>query len=329
MPTTHAELARAVIGRLATSSLRGALLHPLPEDAGAAISDVDLVISRPLTAGSLRQLSDETLGPLRLTPILVWPYDIDAVALFATDPAGYSGVHLDLVHDRHGLGKLGIRYASFLEHAGEAETSAAAQVDPSDRALYLLRKRHWKGQLTALAELRQRAHGDRTRLLSRAREVLVPAAQRDVTELLNDPRTDPPPFSRSLRGRASTPLRLVRRAARPIGMWAHLENADGAAAELVAARFRRTLVAARSIELTDTTQASHRRTWLREIAPVRWRAGLAVSFGVDAHASRAADVAVDARLHDLEDLCRVIVQRFSERVRSGVLRAASGERGGA
>ena len=315
MPTTHPDLAYAICARLQESSTTAALLHPLPpKGSGLPVTDVDLVLSRRPTQPVIEEFARDVLAPLGLTAILGWPYDHDAVAIFATDSTARCGVHLDLVHDMRGCGKLGVRYARFLEGPLLATGHGGTTVGDLDQRLYLLRKRHWKQQRTELAGVRAEAHATRSALLARASEVLVPAAQRDVTALLADAEVVPR-FSRTLQSRAVTAARLTRRLLDPIGSWVHLQEGDRDLATLVATRFGNTLVHSRAIDLTTSSAALRARVWLREIAPIRWRPGLAVSFGPPVTSHPRPDLTLGAARLGVEDASGEIVRWLSCRFR--------------
>jgi hypothetical protein len=308
MATTDPILARRVLELLGDGTPRAALLHTSLPSKEAPMGDLDLVWSEPVTARIIRRLAREVFLPLGLRPVVVCPYDYDAAAIFAVSQNAVDGVHLDLVHDANGRGRLGVRYARLLSRAAR-RPDGINHVDELDYLVYLLRKRHWKGQLPELQTLLGEARGSATKVRERAEEVLTVAALRDVEHLLVETAAIPR-FSRSLENYRMTALRLARRLRSPIGSWYHLDGDDGTVADALARRFGRTLVHSVAIRLEGSLKHDA-AAWSRVIAPTRWRPGIALSYG-PRPVSPQPDAVVRAD-RPLDDVAAEVVDQLNSR----------------
>jgi hypothetical protein len=253
-----------------------ALLHRLPDVPGQSpISDVDLVWGERISRGSLRQLQIAVLDALGLKIALVWPYDHDSVSVFALSADAARGIHLDLVHDDAGRGRLGIRYPAMLNRA-RAKDGTVGMVDDIDRLIYLARKRQWKRQSGEYRQLQGELLGRKDEAMTRISEILIRSAARDLRRSLQGSHVVG--FKRSAGNMVVSAIRFIRRFARPIGFWAHLPDDDGRVADALEARFSLILIRTRAVRFNGTVAAAI-PDWVRAVAPIRWRAGVVVSFG--------------------------------------------------
>ena len=274
--TTSAPLARAAVDSLMESGVSLALLHReadlLSGDVG---SDVDMAVGEPP-----RQLLTRSLSRLHaagLHPVVVWEYDVAGTAtVFLSTGSASDGVQLDLLFDPEGHGKYGVRTKAMIDAAKPGDRWPRA--DRLGELAYLIRKRQVKGDRPRMAELVAQAQS-------------VPAAEFDeaVRTTLSDPAAGEVMAmvrERSSGGHRRPPAywalatqRLGRRVLHPIGCWAELrgEGADHQSRAL-AARFGRFLLRGVA-SARPVGRPAQARWWAAEVAPVRWRAGLLVSWG--------------------------------------------------
>ena len=143
MGTTSGSLAAAVIDALSSRRTNFAVLHRAEDlRAGTVASDVDLVVAdRPIEVVEDLQ---GALDSLDLKPVMVWRYDSgETLTVFFARPDLSAGLQFDLLRDRRGQGKYGIRTEVLLEATQQHEWP---QLQPLLEILYLLRKRLLKGQ---------------------------------------------------------------------------------------------------------------------------------------------------------------------------------------
>lgn len=270
MPTNSSQLAEAVLGALHRADVSFAVLHGEAQlVAGTQDHDIDLVVSRPW-----HRIIDAVQADLRdrgVHLVCVWPYDVNAASTFWCDVEASAGAQVDLLCDVAGAGRYGLRTAALLASSGAGMRWPV--LAPLDRLLYVARKRQVKGDRDAMASALLRAYQlDAGGFEARASRVLTPAAFGELVSASAVPvRRSPSTSAMSATRHAK---RYARRAVRPAGYWVDLAgvHSESHAAEVVG-RFRRILVHAR---LCDDTGM---RGWCRDIAPVRWRPGLAVSVG--------------------------------------------------
>jgi hypothetical protein len=309
VPTTDIRLARLVLEQCATAGFRFALLHPLPDvPDGDAISDLDVVWETPIDRVTLRGISERVLTPLGLQLVVAWPYDVGAVSVFALNRTGHQGVHLDLVHDAAGLGRLGIRYSKLLERS--MVTRTAPLIDEVDRLIYLARKRQWKGQREELAGVIAALREVEDQAEVRMADFLAGPAQRDVRELL-DGKDAPGRFRRRPSTSPQAVGRVRRRLRYPVGVWVHLDGATEAVAEELSKRFSRTVAHSCAVRI-EGSQTEMARDLLTKIAPVRWRAGVVFSHG--ARPSMASpDVVVAAARRSINEVAGDVIDQLVAR----------------
>lgn len=140
MGTTDVGLARMVLRELRRTRFPGALLHGEASIASSDFAgDIDLACSADL--GFATRALFAATQRVGLTPLLVWPYDVNSVAIIAIDESKLpvvSGVHFDILADRQGLGKYGIRTPPLVSASRSGHL--VPSVSSLDRALYLWRK---------------------------------------------------------------------------------------------------------------------------------------------------------------------------------------------
>jgi hypothetical protein len=210
-----------------------AFLHGETEAAGGkAGSDVDLAIAAPAARAACRIA--ETALRFGLRPVLWWPHDVGAGALFVTDPAAESGVQLDLLGVERG-GKYGVLADEVVTNSVSGQVWPTA--DPIDSLLYQLRKRTIKGDW-----IRQRQVADELsrwpvdRVVERARHVFEGHAVGPVLAVL---KSGPTPRKQR---RPPSPAKLKRvgeRLRNPVGARVQVPEQH---IEEVAARLNRVLL---------------------------------------------------------------------------------------
>jgi hypothetical protein len=312
MATSDGVASAAVLDVLAGCGVRFALLHDEARiAAGSSRSDLDLVVDRD----PRRILADHVpdLHRAGLYPIIVWPYDVaETATVFLARPDASSGVQLDLLCDPSGLGKYGVRSRVLLEQTGQGERWPV--IRPEHQLLYLLRKRSHKGARDEVVELR-RSLGDmqRTEILAEVGRLFSPPAAATVLRILdsgwdaNGGHEGPPSSVRQ-------GMRWLRRLRSPIGFWAELVGRDSSAsAEELATRFGRFLPWSRAGGRPHA--APEALWWYRDVMPIRWRAGLFVSWSPVGGRVPRPDVAVRAVGRSLDEIGERVVAAMEERLR--------------
>jgi hypothetical protein len=115
--------------------------------------------------------------------------------------------------------------------------------------------------------------------------------------------------------RLRTGLRHSRRLRAPTGFWIHLNAATDAEARRLFVPLRNVLPRVRFVQLQGGW-AARQRAWLRDIASIRWRAGLVLSIGERPVLGNPDLVATADRLGP-EDVVRAMVARTSRRLGIG------------
>lgn len=269
MATTDPRLARATLDAMTSSGVQFALLHDSSRLASEDISDLDVVVDGP--PGAMVKASAEAWQACGLRVILAWRYDIGGTTtVFLATSDARDGVQLDLMYDPDGVGKYGVRSPVLLASADS--DASPPSISETANLVYRWRKRTVKMQPDRLAEI-QREAAD----LDRESEILDASAAltgSHATGLQIVGRSIPSPAPASphpiLEAR-----RLLRRALRPIGTWAHAPSHVTAAA--IADRFGRFLVHA---DVTRVPRSPSRSWWwLRTVVPTVLRPGLVMSWG--------------------------------------------------
>jgi hypothetical protein len=300
MGTTSRECAVQVLDALGRSGSEFAILHKA--DAildGGPLSDLDVVVD-----ASPRETIERLAPELRrdgLHVIARWRYDITAASVFVSNDDATQGAQLDLLHDPAGIGKYGLRSEVLL--ANRVYRGRWPQLDPADEILYRVRKRQVKGDWEGLLHLSLERNFDSPDLQHRVETLFGRAARPAVLAALRG-ENPPHPTLTKLERKVRTLPRYFTRVHHPIGFWAELRDAVDAVdvADALATRFGRILDRARS---GRRPRGAGGAPWFaREVAPIRWRAGLFVSVGRD-----GAPPGLDLRLDtgDLDGAARAIV----------------------
>lgn len=316
MGTTSAAIASAALEALSDAGVRFAFLHA--EEAlaqGTKPTDLDLVVDREATAVVAR--SAQAFASRGLYPVMVWVQDVGGGAcVFYASEAARKGVQLDLLFDRQGLGKYGLRSQAVLDTA--VRGARWDRLHPTAELLYLVNKRHWKADRPRLGVLL-----DRTRALpvNKRRAMVQQVFAGPAATLLERLVHAPDPLSVR---RPSTPRqwmaelgRWVGRVRHPTGYWVDCngDEAHAAAAELVR-RFGRLLPYAITIPRRVGRDAGA-TWWLRNVAPLRYRPGLVVSWSSSASAARA-DLCLQVGSRSPDEVSRQVVRAMCRRVLGSV-----------
>ncbi|HKY47916.1 MAG TPA: hypothetical protein VJQ79_08050 [Acidimicrobiia bacterium] len=291
MPITDPAIPLQVLESLTAADVRFAVLHKEELLGSRELdSDVDLVVDVPAPEALHRTSSAfEDLG---LRAALLWPYDLGGTTtVFVTTSNGDQGAQIDFLFDPTGRGRYGIRTDVML---GDVGTGRRFPVPGAvDQQLYLIRKGACKGQpdrveagLAGLARLS--STGD---AIARARVLFSPRAGTEMVRLLAGGATTAKPAPNRPVGNA---WRRARRVVRPIGLWAEIvgseERASAQAARLED-RFGRWLV--HTDRARRVRGAAGILWWIRQVAPVRFRPGLFLSWA-EAPSWPPADVTLAA-----------------------------------
>ncbi len=280
MATTDPTLAATALDILASESIPFAVLHS--EESiinGNATSDIDLVVG--CTPYQMLGIVTREFHRVGLYPVVLWPYDVaDTATLLLATEDGSDGVQLDLLCDRAGLGHYGIRSGRILEMATDGRRWPTAC--PDHELLYSIRKRHWKGQhgrLLALAGEGRRGK-ERLSLQYEAQQLFERRVADQVSGFLTGEAgrfTEEPALPAGYRIRNFN--RRFARLRRPVGFWVDLSEHFYELSRVadIAARFGRFLP---TVGWGSRPRGMMEElAWgIREVAPVRWRAGLYASW---------------------------------------------------
>lgn len=214
------ELGRRLLGGVA-DHVGIVLLHREDALTGAGpLSDLDCAVAPERRGDALRAVRDVGRD-LGLSIVSVWPYDTAGLGLFLVDGELSRGVQLDLLADRDGRGKYGIRTRPLVE-AAQPGTGAWRRPTSVDEALYLVSKRSLKGEDHRLPEL-VRGLAEVPDAEMRAQELLAPHARARVAGALGwSPPPEPARMASHARRAASEARRRARRITSPAGAWVHL-----------------------------------------------------------------------------------------------------------
>lgn len=299
MPTTDAALAGSLLDELVASGAGFAVLHR--EDdvaAGVVTSDVDVAVADHPKLVLRLLLNTRHRHGLEL--IAVSPYDIAALSSFWCTAGARDGVQLDLLHDRYGRCRYGVRTDELL--AARRPGTRWDRLATDDELVYLLRKRAVKRDITRVHALIEEAkHLGVEAVIARSEAVLSRDAARSFPALV---RRGDIPSRRRLVGRELA--RYADRVVRPVGFWAHLVDAPADLAEAVAGRFDRFLVNAIALDL----DADRGKNFIK-IRSTRVRPALVVTTG-----SCGAWLRPDAHLPgtDADDVAVRVVNAMARRV---------------
>jgi hypothetical protein len=275
MSTTDPKMAATILDCMAAIGIEFAVLHGEAEvAAGSARSDVDLV-----TAKSPGEILSEMHGFLRsrdIHPVVSWRYDVDSSSVFFSDGAAEEGAQLDLIHGSTGLGNYGLRIEGILDKSEPGDRWPKAS--SFHELLYLIRKRHLKGQTKELSDLLEMTHElNLGELIESSHEVFNAGAMREVTSILTGQNRGAGIAERFHRT-WSNAARRVGRLREPAGFWVAIQGERAAeTADEISKRFARFLPVSSSGAF-DGSIAEGIRSY-RELMAIRWRAGIYVTFG--------------------------------------------------
>lgn len=268
MPTTSRELATASLDVLYAANVRFAILHAADRLRAGPISDIDIVVDRE----PCRVLNRAAQGWRNrgLVPIVFNPYDIGGTAaVFLATPDATEGVQLDLLFDRRGVGRFGLRSNELVNEVSLVGDLPVVSHEAS--LVYQWLKRQWKRDLPRLESI-----ADAAQSLGRGRLIRISTQVTGSAEVAEEMLARDLAIRRSFRDHPFLRFqRIVGRLANPVGHWAHV--ADERIATVLADRFGRLLVTARSGSVPRV--ASQPSWWATEVMPVRLRPGIYVSYG--------------------------------------------------
>jgi hypothetical protein len=311
MPITDPAIPLQVLEALTVADVRFAVLHKEELLGSQELnSDVDLVVEVP--AGEALSRTSTALRNLGLRAALLWPYDLGGTTtVFMTTPNGDEGAQIDFLFDPTGRGRYGVRTDVML---GNAETGRRFPVPSAvDQQLYLIRKGACKRQRdrveAGLAELAMLSSADEA--AARAQVLFSPRASGEMVRLLGGGETTAKPAPNRPGGNA---LRRAGRVVRPIGLWAEIvgsEELASAEAARLEHRFARWLVHTNRGRRVEG--AAGILWWIREVAPVRLRPGLFLSW-TEAATWPPADVTLAASGPEgLDRAATAIVDAFASK----------------
>jgi hypothetical protein len=290
--TTDPALAARALDLLKDTGVRFVVLHGSDAiERGDITSDLDVAVDEPPNRLIMRLRC--SLHRLDLHPVILWNYDIghSTTAILSTTDAS-EGVQLDMLCDADGRGMDGVKARVII---GDAITDGRwPRPQPVHELLYLLRKRDRKAdtvQLAALTERARRLHRDD---IAEARRIFRASMAERVVRLVEG---GPDDVTQPVREVAVVRQlgRVVRRMAYPIGFWVELSGGRDVehAAGAVGATFERFVPHVATGRRPRAPMAGAR--WLvTEIAAVRWRAGLFVSWTTGPRScAKLADLHID------------------------------------
>ena len=271
--TSDPALPTLALTALAVSGVPFALLHDEERVLAQGVeSDVDIAVGvspRTVLARSLDQLHASNLHP-----IVVNEYDAGGSASAYIGTAdGKDGLQLDMYFDPSGVGRFGLRTGPLLEHS--VEGTRWRIVAPEHHNLYLLRKRHWKGDLHRIDHVvNELASHDSDQLRRAIQSLAVPEIGVSIRRVLNG---DQIPFRAPRRNLPYDLGRRLKRLRRPVGFWVEIIGSGSESiAKDLAQRFDRFLTTA--VGKRPGNWVSLARWLLRDVAPIRLRPGLFISW---------------------------------------------------
>ncbi|HUO46844.1 MAG TPA: hypothetical protein VM470_08425, partial [Acidimicrobiia bacterium] len=218
---------------------------------------------------------------------------------------------VDLLSDRRGEGKYGIRSLAVLDHATMGHSWPTVSHIP--QILYAIRKRQVKRQHGRLEPLIAEARGiPADELASVAKEIFSFPVARDVLRLIRIfPQWVDPEMVPGYRGRRL--LVGTRRLLSPVGFWVEIHG-GAEARELcqgLADRFGRFLPH-RACSPRPMGLGGEMRWFLRQVAPIRWRPGLIASWTPRRSRWLKPDLTVEPE--GVEQAARKVVQAMEARL---------------
>jgi len=143
---TDSSLARFLIEQLEGIGVDYAILHKQEELlSGTLTSDVDIAVDADL-ADVNRQIAERVRR--RISPVIVWRYDVNSLTTCWSTPDASRGVQLDLLNDPEGRGRLAFKTQQAIAEAQPGQRFM--ELSTSAKSAYLLSKRLVKGDLVAL-----------------------------------------------------------------------------------------------------------------------------------------------------------------------------------
>lgn len=262
------------------------------------VSDVDVVSD--IAAFQAVQAAAPYWLEIGLHPIIFWPYDVGGTAtVFLATPGAEQGVQLDILYDPDGQGRYGLRSTALLEYV--VPGTKFPRLHPSATQTYTARKRQVKGDLDAYRASLSAARPEIERV---AQRVLAPRAAR---ELIAHGRIGPRRMS------SSRVRRLAVRVAKPVGAWVHLIHNDAGDLHRTATALTERLE--RILPHITMSELPSRGPWFawwwgREVAPIRWRPGVFISWSN--RPSKGPDVRIEQPA-DVEDAAQQMVAALRNR----------------
>lgn len=277
----------AILDLLVERGVRFAILHRSDEIAsGSHDSDIDIVVNEK-PDDLIRHLWPD-LTAAGVEPAIRWPYDAGGTrTYFLVSKDARLGIQLDLMYDRNGVGKYGVRSAAFFDRLDSS--GRWPRPHPDDQLVYLIRKRIVKGETDRLDVLAADSRRRPREVTYAADRLLTDSVRSSVARVLSG---EQPMKSRRWDRLAPNTVRLARRVTNPIGAWAH--SSDQSAANEVASRFQGLLPHAKSAAVPDRGSI---RWFASQVAPVRWGPGVYVSWG-DAPGFPSPDLVITATSGD-------------------------------
>jgi hypothetical protein len=300
MATNDAEFALTALRGLKLAGVEFGVLHGATDlQESDQRGDVDLVV-KSHSSHVLRTVN-RTWRERGIYPVAMWNYDVPGSAgLFLMDRRATRGVQLDLLYDPNGDGRYGLRTNSIRIQPGELPS-----VDSLDELVYLFAKRSIKGPTGALADISKVIDRNRPEFEKAVRRIVVHPVLRKRLGMPLPPITQ---ARRTVRRIVLQLQRVLNRATSPVGYWSHV--ADRKVAESLANRFQEIL----GHSLVTPSPSGPLRTlrWIiTEVAPVRFRPGVVVSYGVK---SRFAEPDLLVMSDDPNNAAAEIVEAMSNRL---------------
>lgn len=298
-----------VLDLLDASDVRFVVLHN-EELLGTPVlnSDVDIAVDRG--ANEVLQILKPGLTRHDIVAALVWPYDVGGGAsCFFARADGSGGAQLDMVYDPHGRGRYGLRSSEII---AEGIKGARYPVpEPLDRLLYELVKSQLKGEFEQVgidlgkieaSFLKSTAQARAKRLFSPATATLIRGLldHRGARQIVRPTR-----WIRSV-------SRILKRLRRPIGSWIEIVGPPTQAEVLgkqLEARLAPWLVTAGYGPRPRGSQLIF--WWLTRVLPIRWRAGIFVSWTARAPRLLRPDLALP--IADIDFLTRTAIAEMAQR----------------